>query len=234
MPLSTVIPTSQPRYGESYSPPRSNEERAHAQPARAEGNDSPADALMAEFDAELMSPARGESVSFATVIKADLAALSAAEPWPDPVRASEPNADAVLGGLSSLLGAIRMGDASGAREAANALQFELFSGASAVVAASFAGDEAAGRMLDDLRALIRAARLGDSGAAETAAHALASNLQIALLGPSTRAPLLDRRSRRRVIARAAPIGQPSSLVQGATAAYETLMEPDAAGAVSAA
>jgi hypothetical protein len=233
MSLSTVIPTSQPRYGEGYSPPRSNEERAHAPPARGEGNDSPADVLMAEFDAELTSPARGEAAPFATIIKADLAGLSAGEPWSDPRRASEPNANAVLGGLSSLLGSIRMGDAGGAREAANALQFELFSGASARLAASSAGDEAAGRMLDDLCALIRAARLGDSRAAETAARALACDLQIALIGPSTRASF-DHRARRRVIARAAPMGQPSSLVQGATAAYETLMEPDAAGAVSAA
>lgn len=126
-----------------------------------------------------------------------------------------------LDNLSALLASVRSGDVGSARVAANALQYELLTATAAPGASPNPASDHSGRLLDDLRALIRAARLGDTGGAQSAAQNFASEVQSALVEPSVHYVA-------RTSARAAPRpegeSEPSSPGLGATAAYETLLE----------
>ena len=103
---------------------------------------------------------------------------------------------------------MQAGDATGARDAANTLQFELFSGAGALHAAQANAVDAPIQMLIDLQALIRAAWLGDIESADRAALSLARRhaeraAQRADAEPSRKPPLSrGRAGAREFVARA--------------------------------
>jgi len=173
------------------------------------------------------SPApQAEPSPFATIIKADLTGLSDPEPGQDlGTQGPASSIHEFLGALSRLLASVGSGDTGAARDAATVLQLELFGGSGALAAAGESGEEAQARMLDDLLALIRFARLGDLGSAEASAQLMARHLQTALLAPARAPAPVERLSGHRRVARNA-LREPASLVQGATAAYEMLMDLD--------
>jgi hypothetical protein len=130
-----------------------------------------------------------------------------------------------LAAFALLLSSVSGGDVISARDAANILQLELFGGADD--SAEEDREEALLRMLEDLVQLIRSARQGDLDAAGAAAALLARDMQSALFAPLAPIAPADRPAKRRRAARLAGYREPATLVQGATAAYERLMEPDA-------
>ncbi len=170
-----------------------------------------------DFEAPTWASApAGETASYASKFKADLSRLASVEPWRDePSAETSPASDDFLGNLSTLLASVRTGDAARARVAAIALQYELASAPAAQVAPPNPVTDGPTRLLDDFKALIRAARLGDTGGARSAAQNLASDIQSALT--ETGAHWISRSP---------------SLGHGATAAYETLMELTQASANS--
>ena len=120
-----------------------------------------------------------------------------------------------LGHLGALISGVQAGDVIGAQAAADALQTDLSAPGGPLTTAAL---DAPGRMLDDLRALIVAARQGDARGAHQAAHRLSIDIQTALTGalPCGDAPT-------------APALEPapasiSGIAEGAGAAYDTLME----------
>lgn len=157
------------------------------------------------------------------LIKVDLSGLDGLEPTTAAYTLDDlSNANEFLSAFSTLLASVGAGDVGAARNAATALQLELFGGSGALTASHESGQEAQMRMLDDLVALIRFARLGELGSAEASAQLLARDMQAALLAP-VRSPASREPAARKPPASPA---EPASLVQGATAAYESLMEPD--------
>ena len=176
---------------------------------------------------EIRSPP-SDPAAFAAIIRTDLTGLGDSEPHiAELVGHFASSAHEFLGAFSSLLSSVASGNAAAARDAATELQLELFGGPSALAATSENGDDAQARMLDDILSLIRFARLGDIGSAEASAHLMGRHLQTALLAPARAPKPSERVPLRRRIARAALLQEPASLVQGATAAYEILMELDA-------
>ncbi len=164
-----------------------------------------------------------EDGPFRTIVTADLVQLAElGERDVDEPPAS--TAAEFLNAFASLLASVSSGDSVAARDAANLLQLELFRAPDD--AAAGAG-EAPLRMLEDLVALIRFARLGDLGAAEGAAELMARHMQSALVAPQSPEAPAERLGRRRRAARLANRREPPTLVQGATAAYELVMNADA-------
>jgi hypothetical protein len=194
------------------------EDRSHRRTPRDEANSAPHNAFREDGSEEAPPP----------IIRADLAGLSDPDPAP---RTGNLSGDALsrahefLGAFSRLLASVASGDVSAARNAATELQLELFGGSGALAAAGESGKEAQTRMLDDLVALIRFARLGELGSAEVSAHLLARDMQAALLAPARAPTPAEPTAARRRIGRTS-LPEPASLVQGATAAYEMLMDLD--------
>lgn len=138
--------------------------------------------------------------------KADLTALHPQDAAPLNISPDLAQGD-FLGHLGALIAGLRSGDALGAQAAADALQVEL---AAADAPPAPAAQDAPARMLEDLRALIAAARRGDVPSAHEAAHRLSRDMQSALTGAP---PGSDP----------APAAK-SAIAEGASAAYDTLME----------
>ena len=228
MPLTGLTPSVSVTFSERYPSPRRDE--GYRPSGREDEASAEAHAILAEFGT---APENDESPTpdgFSTVIKTDLSALGDADLWIVP-KAPPPNpqndARPFLSCFSRLLTAVQNGDAAAAREAANALQYELFGGAEAAGAPRADPTDSPKRMLDDINELIRSARLGDIAGAESAARLLASDLQSGLLAaPAPSNPAANRRARPRAFSP----HETRSLVQGATAAYETLMDSDAGAA----
>ncbi len=220
MPLASLSPSSSVTFGDNHPPPHSQgEARSFAGPSDGAMPETPAPApLTREGD---------EPAAFVTLIKTDLSGLAALQSWNEPrAPAEEPSAVEFLGAFARLLSSVREGDKSGARDAADALQFQLFAGAQALDAERGEAAEAQARMLDAFRNLVGAARQGDIGEADRAARSLAHNLQSALLAPASR-PTLSNRAQRPRASRPVSARETTSLVQGVTAAYETQMDVDA-------
>lgn len=212
--------SSLPGLREVFPTPRSTD-RPRRQGSSGQPGAGPLDAFLEE-------PPPTEPEPFAAIIKADLTGLTDREPRPTALHGeAASSADAFLRAFSRLLSAVGSGDAGGAREAATALQLELFGAPSALAATEESGDVAQARMLNDLVSLIRFARLGELGSADASAHLLARDLQAALLAPAAPAPMpVERLSGSGGMARTS-LPEPASLVYGATAAYEMLMDLDA-------
>jgi hypothetical protein len=202
---------SLPLLREAFLTPRARE-RARRAPPQGEAQPAVSDADASEEPAPIIRP--------------DLSGLADFE-----LRTQGPKGDAplsareFLSAFSSLLASVSAGDVDAARNAATALQLELFGGPSALAATSESGQAAQTRMLNDLVALIGFARLGELGSAEASAYRLARDMQAALLAPTRGPPPVERPSPSDKRAQASP-PQPASLVQGATAAYELLMDLD--------
>ena len=192
-------------------------------PSRSTGYNG-ADAALSVFEA-LAAPATAadyepppapqppnlKGLPYESRFKADLTAIpsqDAASQEP----AWESDRDDFLGHFGALLAGVRSGDAIGAQAAADALQSEVAAAGSALTTATL---DAPGRMIEDLRALIAAARGGDVRAAHRAAHRLSVDLHTALVGvssPAAGAP--------------APVESSATSValDAAGAAYDTLLE----------
>ena len=220
MSLSSLNPSASVAYNDGYSS-RQQQEDSRSQTAPRDTFESDVAAATAAIENSLEAT-EVDPASFTTVIRTDFSGLgerkAGAEANPAP---AEANSNQFLGSFSRLLAAVQSGDATGARDAANTLQFELFSGAGALQAAQASAVDAPIQMLIDLQALIRAAWLGDIESADRAALSLATDMQSALLSAPTQSRLASRRSRA-----GGPAQENSSLVQGANAAYETLMDLD--------
>lgn len=169
---------------------------------------SPAAQAAALLDAEAAPAPSFESLAYAPqLFKADLTSLA---PRYDPAESgqmpsSEPD---FLTAFSALLAAVNSGDTRGAQAAARALQQQI--GRTGAEPDNAGGTPAIGLFFEDLQALIRTAQQGDSGGAQTAAESLATDLRKALGGSG--------------LAFSSTRSEPSSAAEGATAAYETLME----------
>jgi len=214
---------SLPALREAFPTPRTGD-RSRRPPPHDDADSASPEAYRDESPAEAPSLVGGEP--FAAIIKPDLSRLSDPQP-----RSAVPMVDApssiqeFLSAFATLLQSVGTGDVAAARNAATALQLELFGGSQALAAADESGDAAQDRMLDDLVALIRFARLGELGSAEASAQLLARDMQAALLAPVRPPKPLAPASERERMARTTP-GEPASLVQDATAAYESLMDFD--------
>ncbi len=159
------------------------------------------------------------------IVNLDLASLAEIEAR----KAMAPHSATVaefLAAFSALLSSVSSGDVLSARDAANILQLELFGAQNAAEEETGADEDAPLRMLEDLVALIRFARLGDLNSAEAAAALLARHMQTALIAPPSPSKPAERLAGRRHAVRAASRREPPTLVQGATAAYELLMDPE--------
>jgi hypothetical protein len=208
-----------------YSTPRPGD-RSRRQRASDDDVPAPPDAWR-DGQPEDPTPA-AEPAPFAAILKTDLTGLTDLDPRNRPEsREAAASANDFLGAFSMLLASVGSGDAGAARNAATVLQLELFGGATALAATEESAEEAQARMLDDLLSLIRFARLGDLGAAEAAARHLARHMQTALLAPARPLAPVERLAGRKRAPRNPGVQEPASLVQGATAAYELLMELDA-------
>lgn len=202
MTLSSLSPSVCVTFPDRYASPRRPFGREGGAPHNGGGARDDDSTIASDFASE----------SYGAVIKTDLSSLGDVELWLEPRRAAPTDAAGFLGALVQLLVSVRAGDAGGARDAATSLQFELFGGVAASDPSASEAAEAAQRMLDDFRELIRTARLGDVSGAERVARLLAGDLQSALLAPAT--------------PDAAVPSEALSLSAGGAAAYETQMEFD--------
>jgi len=171
------------------------------------------------------APPRADEGLHRPIVSVDLAALSEYVEREPSTSVAAPTAAEFLAAFAALLGSVSSGDIATAREAANSLQLELFGMRGDDSEAAEGEEDAALRMLEDLVALIGFARRGDLGAAESAAALLARHMQTALLAPAPPPPA-ERLARRRRAARLASPHEPPPLVQGATAAYELVMDAE--------
>ena len=214
MPVPTLNPSPPAPLSEGFPPPHS--------PDKRKSRSKDPDDVGAPFDPPPAAPETANDAPFSTIVRTDLSTLCAVDTWTTTTRAAPGGlaVDDVLGNLWHLLAAVQIRDAGGAREAANALQFDLFSGAAVLDPRPGGVADASIRLIDDLSDLIRSARLGDVDGAEQAARMLAGDLKHALIGAAPSPP-----ARRRL--RALAPHETASLVQGANAAYEKLMEAEA-------
>ena len=200
-----------------YDRPPQRRRAWNAPDGRSSSEASPAAQAAALLDAEAVPAPSFEAASYVPhVFRADLTAIASQY---DPAESGETDAHEpdFLSAFSALLATVMSGDTRGAQAAARNLQQQI--GRAETGADDTRAPGAIGRFFEDLQALIRTARLGDKGGAQSAAESLASDLRNALGGSN--------------LAISSTVVEPSSAAEGATAAYETLMELNQLG-VSAA